>query len=98
MSARGTDVYITGEGNVFLFRLMTPEAHGWVDQNVSDDRQMLGNGLAVEARFVADLAAGMEADGLVIIDEEVQLRRPGSQKSNCTSPRCLGTWRGGSRS
>ena len=72
MTAPAVDVYITGGGNVFLFLLRTPAAHHWVDENVSDDRQMLGNGLAVEARFVVDLAAGMRDDGLVIDDEEVR--------------------------
>ena len=40
--------------------LQTPAAHEWVDEHVSEDRLMLGNGLAVEHRFVAGLAAGMQ--------------------------------------
>ena len=71
MSARGTDVYITGGETLYLFMLQTPAALEWVDEHVSDDHQMFGNGLAVEHRFVADLAAGMEADGLLITDGEV---------------------------
>jgi hypothetical protein len=72
MTAPAADVLVTGGGNLYLFMLQTPAAHEWVSQNVSEDRQMFGSGLAVEHRFVADLAAGMEADGLVIADGEVQ--------------------------
>jgi hypothetical protein len=43
-----------------------------VERNISEGRLMFANGLAVEHRFVADLAAGMRDDGLVIDDEEVQ--------------------------
>ena len=70
MTARSVDVYLTGGGTLYLFQLVTPEAHDWVDQNVSEDRQMLGNGLAVEHRFAAALAAGMQEDGLVIVTSE----------------------------
>jgi len=71
MTAPAVDVYIAGEGNVFLFRLLTPAAQGWVEQNVSEDRLMVGAGLAVEWRYAAALAAGMQADGLVIDETEV---------------------------
>ena len=72
MTARGVDVCLTGGGTVYLFQLLTPEAHQWVDDHVNSDRQMLGNGLAVEHRYVAALAAGMRTDGLVINTTEVR--------------------------
>jgi hypothetical protein len=65
------DVRVIGGGSVFLFVLATPEARAWVDEHVSEDRQMLGRGLAVEHRYAAALAAGMQADGLTIGSEEV---------------------------
>jgi len=68
---RAADVRITGGGTVFLFLLLTDEARGWVDERVSGERQMLGCGLAVEHRYAAALAAGMEEDGSVIVDGEV---------------------------
>lgn len=68
---RTADVRITGAGTVYLFLLITDQARTWVDERVSDDRQMLGCGLAVEHRYGAALAAGMEEDGLVINDGEV---------------------------
>ena len=72
MTARSVDVYLTGGGTVYLFILQTAAARAWVEENVSADRMMLGLSLAVEWRFVPELAAGMREDGLVIDDEEVR--------------------------
>jgi hypothetical protein len=72
MNAPMSDVHVAGGGTVFLFFLETAEARAWVDEHASPDRQFLGHGLAVERRFVADLAEGMEADGLVIDETEVR--------------------------
>jgi hypothetical protein len=60
------DVRIIGSGSVFVFMLTTDEARQWVDAHVSDDRQMLGHGLAVEHRYAAALAEGMQVDGLAV--------------------------------
>ena len=72
MTAVRADVCITGGGTVILFLLETPEARQWVDEHVSRDRQMFGHGLAVEHRYAAALADGMQADGLVINTTEVR--------------------------
>jgi hypothetical protein len=69
--ARGADVSITGGGTVYLFALLTEKARAWVNEHVSAERQMLGRGLAVEHRYAAALAAGMQAAGLTIRSEEV---------------------------
>jgi acyl CoA:acetate/3-ketoacid CoA transferase alpha subunit len=68
--ARGADVSITGGGTVYLFELLTEDARAWVDEHVSADRQMLGRGLAVEHRYAAALAEGMQAAGLLVGYEE----------------------------
>ena len=60
------DVLVENHGSIFLFRLYSTAAKDWVDENVSADAQFLGDGLAVEWRFARDLAAGMQADGLVL--------------------------------
>lgn len=72
MTAQPADDYITGGGTIYLFTLLTQQAREWVHEHVSRDHQMLGNGLAVEWRYVTALAAGMEADGLVLTDGEAQ--------------------------
>lgn len=71
MTAGAVDVRVAGGGTVFLFVLETPEARQWVDEHASEDRQMLGKGVAVGWRYAAALAAGMQADGLVIASEAV---------------------------
>src|SRR4051812_14554372 len=65
-SGNGPDVRIIDGGSVLLFVLLTAEARAWVEAHVSDDRQMLGTGLAVEPRYAAALADGMAGDNLII--------------------------------
>ncbi len=60
------DVRIIGAGSVFLFVLLTDDARAWVDAYVSEDRLMFGGGIAVEHRYSASLAAGMQDAGLVL--------------------------------
>ena len=60
------DVCVAGGGTLYLFLLLTPEARAWVEQHVSEDRQMLGAGLAVEHRYAVDLAQGMQSNGLTV--------------------------------
>jgi hypothetical protein len=60
------DISIENHGTIFLFRLNTPAAAEWVSQNVQEDAQFFGDALAVEHRYAQDLAAGMQADGLVL--------------------------------
>ncbi len=64
-----TDVAVSGSGTVYLFHLLTETARHWVDCHVAEDRQTLGAALAVEHRYVADLAYGMRTDGLRLIVE-----------------------------
>ena len=65
------DVEIVGENSVYLFMLLSSEARNWMDECVSPDRQMWGDGLVVEWRYAAALAEGMRRDGLVVTREEV---------------------------
>jgi hypothetical protein len=58
------DVVIRNEGSLILFHLLTPEAHEFVDRNVSEDAQYFGNALAVEPRYAECLANGMIEAGL----------------------------------
>jgi hypothetical protein len=62
---------VVGGGSVYLFELLTPDAQTWVDEHVSPDRQIFGDGLAVEWRYAAALAEGMRQDGLLIDGGEV---------------------------
>ena len=71
MTAPMVDVHIAGGGSVYLFELLTENAKSWVAAHVSAERQMFGDGLAVEHRYAPALAAGMQEDGLLIDGGEV---------------------------
>lgn len=64
---RTADVSIENHGSLMLFRLLTPAATDFVDENVSEDAQFLGNALAVEPRYAQDLAQGMIDAGLAVL-------------------------------
>ena len=61
-----TDFLIENHGSIFLLRPLTLAADSWIDQNLSEDRQTLGNAVAVEHRYIADIVRGAQADGLVV--------------------------------
>ena len=63
------DVRVDNQGTIFLFHLQTKAASDWVDEHVQDDAQYWGGTLVVEHRYAPDLADGMLADGLTVIDE-----------------------------
>jgi len=60
------DVAVTNHGTLFLFDLLTPAAHEWVQKHVVGDTSWIGEDiLIVEHLYAPDLADGMTADGLV---------------------------------
>ncbi len=61
------DISIENHGTIFLFRLNTPAAVEWVSQHVQEDAQFFGDALVVEHRYARDVAAGMQADWLVLV-------------------------------
>lgn len=61
------DVEITNHGSIFLFQPLTDSAREWIEENVSEDAQWFGGALAVEHGYAADLAIGMQGDGLVVV-------------------------------
>jgi len=55
--------------SIYLLTPITPEAKEWIEENVSEDSQWLGNGLAVESRYLSDLVSGMSEDGLILSED-----------------------------
>ena len=52
---------------VFCLTPRTDEAKNWIKENVQyESYQMLGNSVAVEHRYIADIVAGMTEVGLVV--------------------------------
>lgn len=61
-----SDFILSGGGTVYLLLPVTESAKAWADENLPDDAQMLGSAIAVEHRYVRDIANGIIADGLTI--------------------------------
>ena len=60
------DVLVENHFSLILFRLLTPAANQWVENNVSEDAQFFGGALVVEPRYASDLIHGLIADGLAV--------------------------------
>jgi hypothetical protein len=60
------DISVANHGSIFLVTPHSTEAKAWIDENVSEDAQFLGNRLAVEHRFIDNLVEGMRGDGLTV--------------------------------
>jgi hypothetical protein len=63
------DFSVEGEGRfctVYLLRPLTPAAFDWIEEHIPEDAQRLGNAVAVERRFLADIVAGIQSDGLAV--------------------------------
>ena len=61
-----TDFVIDGGPTVFLFAPQNAEALEHLQENVSEDAQWLGNGLAVEWRYAADLVNALRSRGFSV--------------------------------
>ena len=63
------DFSIEGEGrfcSVYLLRPLTPAAFDWIEEHIPEDAQRLGNAVAVEHRYISDIVAGIQNDGLAV--------------------------------
>ena len=60
------DFNLINGGSVFLLIPNTEEANAWVADNLPAELLTLGNGIAVEHRYIAEIVAGIQNDGLTI--------------------------------
>jgi hypothetical protein len=63
---RKSDFTIIGGGTVYLLRPNTKRAEQWVREHIPADAQYLGNAVAVEHRYIGDIAEGIRNDGYTI--------------------------------
>lgn len=54
-------------GSVCLLTPVSPLGESWAGDNLPADAPTLGNGIAIERRYVPDILAGIEAGGLVVV-------------------------------
>lgn len=60
------DVFVRNEGSIFLLTPMTDAAREWIGEHIPEDAQYMGRSLVVEHRYVEDIVAGMQVDGLIV--------------------------------
>jgi hypothetical protein len=61
-----SDFSVRNEGNIFLLTPNTPDAREWIEAHIPDDAQHFGVAVVVEHRYIADIVAGIQSDGLAV--------------------------------
>jgi hypothetical protein len=62
------DFVVENHGSIFLLRPLTPMARSWVDEHIGNNGfQPYYPTVVVEPRYIADIAHGAQADGLVVV-------------------------------
>jgi len=64
---RKADLVFENHFSLFLIRPVSPVGERWLDSHIEGDVQTLGNAIAVEPRYVADIFSGATNDGLKCI-------------------------------
>jgi hypothetical protein len=60
------DFEVQNHGTIFLLCPLTDSAGAWVEEHPPDDALTFGRGICVEHRYIADVVAGIQRDGLVV--------------------------------
>lgn len=59
------DFSVQNEFTIYLLHPHTDAAREWLKENIlGHEQQYFGNSLVVEHRYIADIVAGIQADGL----------------------------------
>lgn len=67
--ARGyqLDFAVDGGGTIYTLTPLSDAANEWIKNHIPEDAQRLGNSIAVEHRYIADIVQGAQDDGLAVI-------------------------------
>lgn len=60
------DFRLRDSGSIWLLFPVSDAAKAWIEENIPDDAQWLGKGLAIEARFVDNILGGLAGAGLAV--------------------------------
>lgn len=60
------DLTISNQGSIFLLRAVSDAGRDWIAEHIPDDAQRFGGAIAVEHRYISDIAEGAQADGMVV--------------------------------
>jgi hypothetical protein len=58
------DFEVSNHGTIFIFTPMTPAAGVWVLEFLPEDAQHRAGGVVIEHRYISDVVAGAQLDGL----------------------------------
>jgi hypothetical protein len=62
------DFVVENHGSIFFLKPRTPAAISWVEEHIADNGyQPYYPTVVVEHRFIADIVAGIQNDGLVVV-------------------------------
>jgi hypothetical protein len=60
------DFLVENQGTIFLLQPLTPSANSWIEENLPEDRTTFGSAVVVEHRYISDIVAGIQNDGLAV--------------------------------
>jgi len=62
------DFLVENHGSIFLLKPLTPAATAWVEEHIGQDNgyQGLWPSVIIEPRYIADIVAGIQNDGLAV--------------------------------
>ncbi len=60
------DFTVQDEGTIFLLTPVSDLAVDWVDSHLPQDAQHFGDSILVEHRYISDIVAGIQDDGLTV--------------------------------
>lgn len=60
------DLSISNHGSIFLLSGVSPAGEAWIAENIPEDAMTFGGAIVVEHRYIGDIAAGAQNDGLEV--------------------------------
>ena len=61
------DFTVSNHGSISLLTPVSKAADIWIHEHIAlDQAQMFGSAVAIEHRYIADVVAGLQADGLSV--------------------------------
>jgi len=60
------DFVVENHGSILLLQPLSPAANSCVKENLPEDHLTFGHAVVVEHRYIADIVAGIQSDGLTV--------------------------------
>ena len=65
-SAPAPDFLLSNHGSIVLLEPQSDSAVAWIDDNLDQDHMLFGAAVVIEPRYVSEIVAGIQRDGLVL--------------------------------